>query len=102
MRHINYSLTILTAAILAGCGGSGSSATDPGSLFVVESTAPVSSGFVVRWSSVAGHTYTLHSSTNLTEGFTVLQSGIPGHYPVNSHTTSVSGAGAYFMITTDP
>ena len=80
----------------------GSSATDPGSLFVVESTAPVSSGFVVRWSSVAGHTYTLHSSTNLTEGFTVLQSGIPGHYPVNSHTTTVSGIGAYFMVTTDP
>jgi|JI61114C2RNA_FD_contig_71_1028789_length_1298_multi_2_in_0_out_0_1 outer membrane lipase/esterase len=29
MRHINYSLTILAAAILAGCGGSSSNATDP-------------------------------------------------------------------------
>lgn len=29
MRHINYSLTILAAALLSACGGSGTSATDP-------------------------------------------------------------------------
>lgn len=29
MRHLNYSLTILAAAILTACGGSGNNATDP-------------------------------------------------------------------------
>ena len=80
----------------------GSAANDSDSLFVVESTAPSSSGFVVRWSSAIGHTYTLHQSTNLMSGFTVVQSGIPATYPANSYTSAVSGAGAYFMVTTYP
>lgn len=80
----------------------GSAANDPDSLFVVESTAPSGGGFVVRWSSAIGHTYTLHQSTNLVNGFSVVQTGIAATYPMNSYTTAVSGAGAYFMVTTDP
>jgi hypothetical protein len=80
----------------------GSGATDPDSLFVVQSTAPAPGGFVVRWNSALGRTYTLHQSADLTSGFTAVQTGIPATYPVNSHTVTVSSVGAYFMVTADP
>jgi hypothetical protein len=80
----------------------GSGAADPDSLFVVQSTAPAPGGFVVRWNSALGRTYTLHQSADLTSGFTAVQTGIPATYPVNSHTATVSSAGAYFMVTADP
>lgn len=79
----------------------GTSPVDENSQFVVHSPA-ATGGFVVRWNSVVGRTYTLHESTNLQQGFTAVQAGIPATYPVNSHTTSVSGAGSFFMVTTDP
>lgn len=80
----------------------GSGAADADSLFVVQSTAPSGSGFVVRWNSSLGRTYTLHQSSDLTSGFTTVQSGIPATHPLNSYTTGVSSAGAYFMVTVDP
>ena len=63
----------------------------------------VSGGLIVRWSSLANHTYTVHGSTNLADGFRVLQGGIPGTPPENAYTDAVPAASpGYWMITTDP
>ncbi|MDD5708155.1 MAG: cadherin repeat domain-containing protein, partial [Kiritimatiellae bacterium] len=47
--------------------------------------------FVIRWSSISNHAYTVHHSTNLLNGFSVRQSGLPATPPINSYTDTVNG-----------
>jgi hypothetical protein len=56
--------------------------------------------FVVRWSSVAGRTYSVRCSTNLVSGagFQALQGAIPGNGSVNSYTATVSSASCFFLV----
>lgn len=53
--------------------------------------------FILRWSSVAGRTYTLQAATNLTTGFNlILATGIPATPPSNVYTDTVTGVGMKF------
>jgi hypothetical protein len=68
--------------------------------------APVSlaasgAGFVVRWNSVAGQTYTVLKSTDLATGFTPIAAGIPATAPVNSYTDAVTSAAAFYLVQVD-
>jgi len=69
MRHINYSLTILAAAILAGCGG-GNNATDPApkikftsQVSFGDSLSDVGSYKVGTVAALGGGKYTINSAT---------------------------------------
>jgi hypothetical protein len=77
----------------------GTSPTDAGSRFIA-SVPPTSGGAspTIRWSSVAGKTYTLHKSTNLQAGFTVLADNLPATPPLNSFTDPNPGAAAFYII----
>ena len=81
----------------------GTSATDPSSVLAITSAAEQPGGdFILRWYSVAGRTYAVHSSTNLVAGFYLLEGSIGADPPVNSYTTTVSTASAFFMIEVEP
>jgi hypothetical protein len=82
----------------------GTRATDPASVFAMASAGPPASGegFVVRWHSVAGKTYTLHRSTNLMEGFTVVSTVIRATPPMNAYTTTVTAVESVFYMITVP
>jgi hypothetical protein len=59
--------------------------------------APVGSGLVVRWESVADRTYFLERSTTASSGFTPLATGIPGLPGTTTYTdTNAIGAGPWF------
>jgi hypothetical protein len=59
--------------------------------------APVGSGLVVRWESVAGRTYFLERSTTASTGFTPLATGILGQPGTTTFTdTNAIGAGPLF------
>lgn len=80
----------------------GTDATDPDSVFMCPAPPGALSGnrFVVRWSSVAGRTYSVRCSTNLVSGagFQALQGAIPGNGSVNSYTATVSSASCFFLV----
>jgi hypothetical protein len=75
---------------------------DPQSRFAAYLPAPPSGDAItLRWTSVAGQTYTIHRSTNITTGFSavtnVLASG-----PITEATLPTSGPGAFYLIEIEP
>jgi len=73
----------------------------PPAVFVPEETTNGTT--VVRWSSIANHTYTIHFSTNLLTGFSVLESNILATPVINSYTDTVTTLPRRFWkVTTDP
>lgn len=61
------------------------------------------SNFVLRWSSVTNHLYTVHVSTNLLTGFSVLKSNITATPVINTYTDSIQALPMKFWkITTEP
>ena len=53
-------------------------------------------GFVVRWQSVTGKTYSVLAATNLMTGFSALTNALPATPTVNVYTDKVNGAGQKF------
>ena len=54
-------------------------------------------GLVIKWSSVAGKTYSVQRSSNLTQSFTSLAANIPATVPLNQFTDhAATNAGPYF------
>ncbi len=70
----------------------GTDPTDPASLLKME-TAPGSSFFTFRWSSVQGKLYTVERTTNLSSYISVAtnRAATP---PTNSYTDAPGGGGA--------
>jgi hypothetical protein len=64
---------------------------------------PTAGAFVLRWSSVTNHLYTVLVSTNLADGFRVAASNLPATPDQNSFTNALDGTPAKFwQITTQP
>jgi hypothetical protein len=61
-------------------------------------------GFVIRWSSVAGKKYALETSTNLLAGFDGLATNhIPATPPLNTHTVIVDQVrDRFYRVRVDP
>lgn len=65
-------------------------------------TVSVEGTVILRWGSIANHTYAVHDSTNLLSGFSVRQSAIPATPPMNSYTGTVDGVKMKFWkVTTE-
>jgi hypothetical protein len=73
--------------------------TDPTSTFKVVSIQPQSAtNYLVKWTSVAGKTYTLESKTNLgASSWIPVQSAIPATPPTNSMSVNVGGNSSVFF-----
>ena len=73
----------------------------PPEMTVLTGAAP--GDFIIQWTGVANHHYTIHQSSNLMSGFTILQEHIPFDPDVNSYTGAAEAAAqTYWMISTDP
>ena len=75
----------------------GTGPTDANSVFtslVDRATGPGS----VRWTSVAGKTYSVFVSTNLAIGFTLREAGISATAPLNTWSDSNPPAGSAFYV----
>ncbi len=54
-------------------------------------------GLIVKWSSVAGKTYSIQRTTNLAQSFAPLSANLPATAPLNQYTDSgATGTGPYF------
>lgn len=70
-----------------------------------ESPMLANGGVIVRWDSIANHSYTILVSTDLLSGFTVLESNMPSTPAINSYTDSAPIAvevDRFWKITTEP
>jgi len=57
---------------------------------------------VLRWSSIANHTYILHDSTSVATGFAERATGIVATPPMNTYTGTLGGASSKFWkVTTE-
>jgi len=57
---------------------------------------------VLRWSSIANHTYILHDSTSVPTGFAERATGIVATPPMNTYTGTLGGASSKFWkVTTE-
>jgi hypothetical protein len=71
----------------------GTSPTDPQSVFkFIEIQPAVAGGVRVRWSSIAGRTYTLERSNDLRSGFAPIQTGIAATPPENGFTDAAASS----------
>jgi len=77
----------------------GNSPVNPDSRLVLR-LAPVLVGapVTIRWSSVAGKSYTVWKSGNLAQGFQMLQNNVAATPPENTLTDSNPGALAFYII----
>ncbi len=77
----------------------GTDPNDPNSVFKASTDiqpAP-GGGLVIKWSSVAGKTYSLHRATSLAQGFSTLATNLPATAPQNEFTDSTAtGPGPFF------
>jgi hypothetical protein len=73
----------------------GTDPTDPNS--VLKLLPPLTAGGPLRWTSVAGRSYTLERSGSLNGGFLSVQSGLAATPPLNAFTdASATGPGPYY------
>lgn len=72
---------------------------DPNSVFEASTDiqpAP-GGGLIIKWSSIAGKTYTIHRATDLGQAFEALATRLPATAPENEFTDSTAtGPGPYF------
>jgi hypothetical protein len=79
---------------------------DPNSVFKASTDmqpAP-GGGLIIKWSSVAGKTYSIHRTTNLAQGFTPLATNLPATAPQNQFTdsTAIGGGSIFYRIQVNP
>jgi hypothetical protein len=77
----------------------GTDPSNPNSVFKASTAiqpAP-GGGLIIKWSSVAGKTYSIHRTTNLGLSFAALATNLPATAPQNQYTdAAATNAGPYF------
>lgn len=77
----------------------GTDPNDPNSVFAASTDIQPAAegGLILKWSSVAGKSYSVHRTTDVNEAFTPLATEVPGNPPENQFTDSTAtGSGPYF------
>jgi hypothetical protein len=77
----------------------GTNPADPNSVFKASADVQpaLGGGLIIRWSSVAGKTYSLHRTTDLAVPFTAVGTNVPASPPQNQFTdATATGPGPFF------
>jgi len=82
----------------------GTDPNDPTSSFAFIDVRAASGGVEIRWSSIAGHAYTLQRSRDLLTGFVDLRTGIAATAPINSYldTHAPAASQSFYRLRLEP